>query len=240
MRGTLLVGASTCNPSAGVNQCNVALGLGQGACADQAVIFGAAFGPVPETIATSGAIGDVWEDLPCLLGLSSIEYLYISSAPGQFALRFDPTSAVITTSAIPAGGIVAGSVDIQVTGEDGVGVIATVTFDASTNSPAAVVAAINAAFGALGAQLPEDGPIARLNDDDTASIVTPAVGPEALAILTDPGSLLGGDATANGDAQSTAPLVGPYMARYAPGSTAPTRIQASGNTTLSIVAAGTP
>lgn len=239
--GTLTVGEGCGGCSGDMSSTPLALGGASscGGCAsalsyDHAVEFSTA-------IATAGAVGSAWVDLPPLDQFTAIEFLKVTSS-ARVRFRTNPSRPTMTGSApLPAGGVVAGAATITVTNSTGTQYTATVNFTAGQNTPALVVAAINAALAGAGAPFPPDGQIARLSGS-TLVLVSPGIGPSAFITL-DAGApvdlgLGAALVTVTGTASTLPDTEGLAVIQFPRSPYAPTKIQVSGVATLDIVAAG--
>lgn len=238
--GTLSVGEG-CGGCSNEHSSPLALGgaSGCGGCSsglsyDHAVEFSTA-------IATAGLVGAAFVDLPPLNQFTAIEFLKLSST-ARIRLRLNPTRPTMTgATPLPGIGVQAGAATITVTDSTGTQYVATVNFTAAQNTPALVVAAINAALAAAGAPFPPDGQIARLSGT-TLVLVSPGIGPAAFIQLAAgaPVDLGLGAALVRvtGTASDMPDTEGLVVLQFPRSPNAPTKIQVSGVATLEIVAAG--
>ena len=240
IRGSLI---RSPGPSCGCAACQAtSIGLGSsGACCDAGLAYDKS-AEFSWSVATAGAIGQAYADIPGLGQFTAIEFLYlVASAPVR--LRLNPTRPqLVATAAIPGGGVVAGAATIIVTDATGVQYTATVTFTAGTSTPALVVGAINGALAAAGAPFPPDGQIARLGTGGLLAIVNPGIGPATfvdLAVGAPSGLGLGtAHVVDEGTAQDMPPVEGLVVLQFPRSPNAPAKIQVSGVASLDIIAAG--
>lgn len=241
INGTLIVEPPGCC-SADRDSRVLALRPAGGACGcgdagqtyDEAVSFA-------HTIATAGAVGAVFVDVPGLGAFTAFEFLRIQSV-GRFRLRFNATRPQLVGSApIPGGGVVAGAATFTVTDSVGTAYAATVNFGGGTNTPALVRDAINAALAAAGAPAPTDGLWARLTGS-TITVAAPGTGPSAYVQLAAgaPADLGLGVALvrATGTSSDTPDMEGLYLSSFPRYPNAPIKVQVSGVASLDITAAG--
>lgn len=193
-------------------------------------------------IATVGAIGAQFVDLPALNAFTAIEFLRLVSS-ARIRLRINPTRPQMTGAApLPVGGVVAGAATFTVTDSVGTQFVAAVNFSGATNTPALVVSAINSTLAAAGAPFPPDGQIARLSVTNALVIVNPGIGPASFLQLAAGapidlglGVVLVRVSGTSSDLPDTEGLV---VLQFPRSPNAPTKIQVSGTATLDIVAAG--
>lgn len=193
-------------------------------------------------VSTAGALGSVFADVPGLGAFTAIEFLRVHGGSGRYRLRFNPTRPqLVGTAPIPGGGVAAGAATITVTDSIGTPYAGAVAFGGGTNTPALVMAAINAALAAAGAPAPIDGLWARLSGS-TITVVAPGTGPSAYVQLAAgaPADLGLGVALvrATGTSQDTPDLEGLYLAAFPRYPNAPVKVQVSGVASLDITAAG--
>jgi hypothetical protein len=216
------------------------LGGSSGLCCDAGLSYDQATA-FSTSIATAGLVGAVFVDVPGLDQFTAIEFLRLVST-ARVRLRVNPTRPQLTgATAIPAGGVVAGSATFTVTDSVGTQYTATVTFTGATNTPALVMGAINGALAAVGAPVPTGGQIARLSGT-TLQIVNPGIGPSAFVELAAGAPVDLGLGVilvrATGTAQDLPDTEGIVVLQFPRSPNAPTKIQVSGVATLDIVAAG--
>lgn len=241
IRGSLLVSEGGCGGcSTDQTTKPVSLGGASGICCDAGLSYdeSAAFSTAIQTV---GAVGAAWADIPGLSQFTAIEFLRVVSS-ARIRLRFNATRPqLVATAPIPVGGVVAGAATFIVTNDTGTQYTATVTFSGATNTPALVMAAINAALAGAGAPFPPDGQIARLSGS-TLSIINPGIGPAAFVQLAAgaPVDLGLGIVLVRvtGTAQDMPDTEGLTILQFPRSPNAPTRVQVSGVASLDIVAAG--
>ncbi|GAF81427.1 unnamed protein product [marine sediment metagenome] len=183
-----------------------------------------------------GVAGGVFQDLPCVSGLSEVQFLYLKS-DNAFVLRLYavPASAISTTGAYPT---TFGGGETLITTIDGVAV--TATFLIGDQTVDQVVARINAAMALAGIATPRASAVAgQLRIDGVAT----AVGAGGIGQLTFAGTgsvQLGMDAATIVDAQGQDQTLAGLTIMEFPhsGQTAPTAAQVSGTATIDVVAAG--
>lgn len=242
LRGQLAIGG-TCGCSGGdstVRELKLG-GASCGCCGGGSLSYDAVIPGDGLVVSTPGLIGQNFVDLPLLDSFTAIEFLRVE-ASAKVRLRFNPTRPqIVGTVALPVGGVTAGAATITATRSDGATIPVTVVFSGATNTPALVVSAINAAFGAAGAPQPPDGPIARLSGSFLA-LVNPAIGPQAsIALAAGAPVDLGLGVVAvlvEGTSSDTPDFEGLYLSQFPRSPNAPTKVQVSGVATLDIVVAG--
>jgi hypothetical protein len=181
--------------------------------------------------------------VPVLDQFEAIELLVVSGS-ARYRLRFDPTVPTMTgTASIAAGGVTAGSATWVVADSTGVTTSVAVAFSGSTNTPAAVRNAVNAAFAALGVAPPVNGGLwATLSAANVLSVVSQGIGSLAYIELQAgaPAGLQMGTSLlrVSGTDVQTPDLEGLYVAQFPRDPDAPTKVQISGVATFDIIAAG--
>lgn len=216
--------------------------LGAGSCSGD-LLYGGAVPADDISISTGGLIGQNWADVPVLDQFEAIELLVVSGS-ARYRLRFDPTTPKMTGSAsIAAGGVTAGSATWVVADSTGVTTSVTAAFSGSTNTPAAVRNAVNAAFAAAGVAPPVAGGLwATLDASNVLSVVSSGIGATSYVEIQAgaPAGLQMGTVLTRvtGTETQTTDLEGLYVAQFPRDPDAPTKVQISGVATFDIIAAG--
>lgn len=240
--GTVTFGGGSCGGCGGGDATMRAIELLGAACAGAGLAYEAAIPADGVVVSTSGSIGQNWVDLPYVDPFTSVELLIIQSS-ARFRLRFDPTRpSLVGSVAVPGGGVTSGTATFTVTTSTGVQSVVAVTFSGATNTPALVLAAINAAMAAAGVQPPCDGMVARLSVSNVLSIFNPGIGPSAFVELAAGAPSVLGLGTAlvrsTGTSRDTPDLEGLFIGQFPRFPNAPTQVQISGVATIDLVAAG--
>ena len=244
IHGTMTIGdGAGCGCSS--DQTTKPLGLGpagsmSGGCCTGGMTYDEA-ATFSTSIATIGAVGAAFVDLPALNAFTAIEFLRLVSS-ARVRLRINPTRPQMTgVSPIPPTGVL-GAATLTVTDSVGTQYTATITFNFLTDTPATVAGAINAGLAAAGAPFPPDGQIARLSGTGAIVLVNPGIGPAAFLELAAgaPADLGLGVALVRvqGTASDLPDTEGLVILQFPRAPNAPTKIQVSGTATLDIVAAG--
>lgn len=187
---------------------------------------------VPLRVSTAGSVGQNFTDLDVLADFTALEFLYVKAAsPVVLRIGADAAEVVGEGASYPTG--FAGTETLLVTID---GTALTVAFTSGDQTLAQVVARINAAAALAGLPAPRaselDGQL-RIRGVSTGAagsvVVTGGTGAEALGLDSLP-SALGEGADVHVDSL--------FLNTFGRGSDAPSRVQVSGQASLSIVAAG--
>jgi hypothetical protein len=239
IRGSLLLSDGGCGGCSG-DQTTKTLSIGGSAvCCDGGQSYDQATS-FSTSVATVGAVGAAFADIPGLDGFSAVEFLRVTSS-AKVRFRFSASRPQLQGAALPGAGVTSGAATITATDSTGTQFAATVTFSGATNTPALVVSAINAALAAAGAPFPPGGQIARLSGGGVL-LVCPGVGPSAYVELAAGAPAALGLGTVlvrvTGTAQDMPDTEGLVVLQFPRSPGAPTKVQVSGVASLDIVAAG--
>jgi len=237
VRGSIVAGSSLCTSGGGVNQLVRELALA-GGCSDGLPFNSVVSGSV--SIATAGALGAEFVELDILRDLGEIEFLYVMTS-ARVRLRIDarPSTTLAVGGIYPTLFVGGESVDWYL---DALAVIP-VTFDAGDQSVEQVAARFNAAAALAGAPTPRvtvsNGQLlftsavaSPISSESRNAFVISAPAVATRLGLTTP-TLTPGK---GGDVE----LCGLGMLQFPRSPNAPVRIDASGNATIEIIAAGRP
>lgn len=238
IRGSLLVSEGGCGGCSS-DQTTKPLSLGGSGCCDAGLSYDHAVA-FDTSVATIGAVGAAFVDVPGLDQFTAIEFLELESS-ARIRLRINPTRPqLLGALALPVGGVVAGAATFTVADQAGVQVAATVNFSGATNTPALVAAAINGALAAAGVPIPVGG-LAKLTGS-TLIVLAPGTGPSAFVQLAAgaPGELGLGVilVRATGTASDLPDTEGLVVLQFPRSPNAPVKVQVSGVASLDIIAAG--
>lgn len=226
LSGTILVGGDDCSCAGSGDQ--TVKSLGGGCPVGYSAIVTTA---KPITIATPGAPGAVFVDLPLLETLTAIEFLFVRSS-AEVVVRIDaaPAEVVGVGGTFPTGFSGGETLTLEI---DGVAV--SVAFLVGDQTAADVVARINAAAALAGLATPrarvEGGQVAIdgvLTGSDAEIEVTGGTGAATLGLAGLSGRGAGADVR----------VLGTLLSEFPRTAAAPARVQVSGTGTLTIVAGG--
>ncbi len=191
----------------------------------------------PLRLDTTGAVGDEFVDIDMLSGFTSLEFLYLkSNAP--MAIRIGAAPARVTSSALVAPVVFTGGETFLVTID---GTVVSTTFLAGGLTLAAIANLINASAAGLGLATP------RITVSGTALVIEGTethydalTGEGAVVIGAGTGNALLGFSTAQAGyaAGEDVTFSGSAMFEFQRYPYAPARIQASGQASVTILAAG--
>lgn len=187
---------------------------------------------VPVRVATLGAIGSAWVDMPCTGGLISIEFLMLKSTqPVRVRIGAAPAKVTGSGGVFPTGFVGAETLTLTI---DGVAV--SVAFLSGDQTAAQVAARINAAAALAGLTAPRcvvasSGQLeisGVLTGTQGSVNITGGTGRATLGLAT--GIVYGSGADHD--------VYGLFVNEFPSYPDAPSRIQISGQATISVVAAG--
>lgn len=232
VKGQICVGGSVCpDPCAAPGSKIQGLALSCSQQAFQAVLST----DVPVSVATSGALGTDWDDVPVTESLDAIELLYVrTSTAMRLRIGADVAKLVSTGLSLPlAGG------ETLITEVDGQAAVTT-TFTAATTAQQ-VANEINAAAALLG-----QAPPASLNTAGALVLSGALTGAQgSVAVTGGTGQAALGFASGTNDTAAGAgedvDVNGLFLTEFGrSGSGAPLRVQISGVGNVEVFAAGTP
>jgi len=215
-----------CSDSSGGSGCTERLGLRCSPGTYQSILSTDA----PIRVSTPGAVGDAFVPLAMLGDFVGIEFLYVkSNAP--IALCIDAGSASLTSDAItlPTGFV--GGETMTVTIDQHTPVV--VTFLAGDQTLAQVVARINAAFALAGLPTP------RCEAVGTTKLKITAIecGPSSEVLIGAAPAIPFTTSLATGNG-SIIEFAGTFMIEFNPYPDSPSRVEVSGQASISVLAAG--
>jgi len=187
--------------------------------------------PSPIRVQTPGVPGASFVDLDVVANLIGIEFLQARTEGGPFVLCIDAGAAELTSDAItiPTGFVGGETMDVTIDQNP----LVTVTFQAGDQTLAQVVARINAAFALAGLPTP------RCEGLGLNQIVITAIecGPDS-SVTVGPAPAIPFTTLAAAGNGTHLTVQGNLLVEFPPWPDAPTRIQVSGQGSISVLAAG--